>query len=122
MTEYVILLPGDETQWESASAERRATTYSRHERFMQLLHERGHTMTGGAELTHSRTTRQVRGDLDAVNGTDGPFGETVEQLTGVYLVSTDDLDDLLAVCGLLAGGESDGTPVEVRPLVPMSGG
>jgi hypothetical protein len=52
----------------------------------------------------------VRGTLDHVSVTDGPYAETVEQLTGFYLVESDDLDDLLNVCGLV----SEGDPVEVR--------
>jgi hypothetical protein len=44
---------------------------------------------------------------------EGPYAETVEQLTGFYGVDSDDLDDLLRVCGLLAG---DGG-VEVRAAV-----
>jgi hypothetical protein len=113
-TEYAILLPGDESAWERATEAERAATYARHQEFMRLLAERGHRITGGAELTPSRTAHVVRGELDAVSVTDGPFAETVEQLTGFYLVATDDLDDLLKVCGLLAGSGG----LEVRALVP----
>ena len=52
----------------------------------------------------------MRGTLDQVSVTDGPYAETVEQLTGFYLVETDDLDDLLSICGVI----SEGDPVEVR--------
>ena len=45
--------------------------------------------------------------------TDGPYAETVEQLTGFYLVESDDLDDLVDVCGILA---ATGDTVEVRPF------
>jgi hypothetical protein len=114
---YAVLLPGDESRWEEATDAERAATYARHERFAKLLHERGHEVTGGAELTHSRETRQVRGDLDAVTVTDGPFAETTEQLTGFYLVRTGDLDDLLDLCGLLAEQGTHGAPVEVRRVV-----
>ena len=72
---------------------------------------------GGAELVPSRETRQVRGRLDEVSVTDGPFAETTEQLTGFYLVRTADLDDLLGLCGLLGSDEADGVPVEVRAVV-----
>jgi hypothetical protein len=115
---YAVLLAGDEARWAGATDDERAATYARHEQFMKLLHDRGHELVGGAELTHSRQTRQVRGELDDVTVTDGPFAETTEQLTGFYLIRTADLDDLLNVCGLLAGNEADGAPVEVRALVP----
>jgi hypothetical protein len=103
MTQYVILLPGNESRWQSATEDERAAMYDRHRRFMALLAERGHTMIGGAELTPSSQARVVRGDLDAVTVSEGPYAETVEQLTGFYGVESDDLDDLLNVCGLLAG-------------------
>jgi hypothetical protein len=113
MTQYVILLPGDEAAWHGAGRDERAATYDRHRRFVELLHERGHRVIGGAELTHSSQARVVRGDLDAVTVSEGPYAETVEQLTGFYGVDSDDLDDLLKVCGLLANGSA----VEVRAAV-----
>jgi hypothetical protein len=110
MTTYVVLLPGDEATWESASEEHRAAMYAKHGEFARLLEERGHKITGGAELTHSREARVVRAD----GVTEGPYAETVEQLTGFYTVETDDLDDLLEVCRVLAGPEG---AIEVRAAV-----
>ena len=83
------------------------------------LGERGHTVTGGAELEHSRGAKVVRGTSGAVSVTDGPYaaplGEAAEQLGGFYLVSSDNLDDLLDVCGILADGDG---AIEVRVCVP----
>lgn len=119
MTEYVVLLPGDESTWETASADYRAAVFARHEEFSRLLAERGHVVTGGAELTHSREAKQVRRGPDgSITVTDGPYAETVEQLSGFYVVQSDDLDDLMALCGILAG--DDGV-VEVRAAVDHSG-
>jgi hypothetical protein len=115
MTEYMIMLPGDESTWEAADEATRAAMYARHGEFQQALQERGHKMTGGAELAHSRTARTLRATNGTVSVTDGPYAETVEQLTGFYLVSTDDLDDLLDVCRLLASSEG---AIEVRACVP----
>ena len=50
--------------------------------------------------------------------TEGPYAETVEQLTGFYLVQTDDLDDLIAACGILSS--PDGA-IEVRACVDHEG-
>jgi len=118
MTTYAVLLPGDESTWESASAEQRAAMYDKHNRFAQLLAERGHKVTGGAELTNSATGRIVSGSLDSVTVTDGPYAETTEQLTGFYTVDSDDLEDLLNIAGILAEG---GGRVEVRACVDHSG-
>ena len=118
MTTYVVLLPGDEAVWEAANEEERAAVFARHEEFSRLLAERGHTVTGGAELTHSRGAKVVRARPEG--GTvvaDGPYAEAVEQLSGFYVVDSDDLDDLLEICGILA--DTDGA-VEVRAAVDPS--
>ena len=109
-TTYAVLFPGNEKAWAEASPAERARVYGRHGRFTELLAERGHRITGGAELADSAGAKVVRGTLDNVTVTDGPYAETVEQLTGFYLVESDDLDDLLNICGVV----SDGDPVEVR--------
>ncbi len=118
MTRYVVLLPGDEGVWERATAEEQAAVYARHEEFARLLEKRGHTIVGGAELTHSRSARVVRRGADGrLTVTEGPYAETVEQLTGFYLVDSDDVDDLMDACGILADAEG----VEVRAAVDHSG-
>ena len=116
MSEYVIFLPGDESAWAAKPQAEKEATYAKHREFATLLAERGHKVTGGSELT-SKEAKLVRGSLDHVTVTDGPFAETVEQITGFYLVETDDLDDLLNVCGLLATVED---ALEVRACVGSS--
>lgn len=113
MTEYMVLLPGNEDVWEQSTPEQREATYARHAEFAERLKERGHTITGGAELTHSRSARTVRATPDGVVVTDGPYAKSVEQLSGFYLVQSNDLGDLQEICGLLAVDE----PVEIRALV-----
>ncbi|MGL4177430.1 MAG: YciI family protein, partial [Dermatophilaceae bacterium] len=115
MTTYAILLPGDESTWEAMDAEQRAAVYAEHDRFSAELERRGHRITGGAELTHSRTTTLLRPGPDGPLVSEGPFAETVEQLGGFYVVESDDLPDLLDVCGILV---AMGDVVEVRATVP----
>jgi hypothetical protein len=117
MSRYAILLPTGEDRWAQATVEEKKAGYAAHAEFTRLLAERGHKMTGGAELTPSKQAKVVRGSLDDVSITDGPFAETAEHLTGFYLVETDDLDDLLQVCGQLARQE---IVVEVRRCVDPS--
>lgn len=119
MTTYVVLLPGDESAWESATEEHRSAVYAKHGEFSRALEERGHTVTGGAELAHSREAKVVRRSPSGITVTDGPYAETVEQLSGYYVVETDDLDDLLEVCAILADGDG---PVEVRACVDSTEG
>jgi hypothetical protein len=114
MSQYVVLLPGDEAEWEAAPEERRQATYAQHHEFAKLLEERGHRVTGGAELAHSRETKLLRTTADGTQTvTHGPFAETVEQLTGFYLVESADLEDLLEVCKVLGKGEG---VIEVREM------
>ncbi|MFN8193216.1 MAG: YciI family protein [Nocardioidaceae bacterium] len=117
MTEYVVLIPGNEAAWAAASPDERSAMYDRHRAFATMLQERGHRVTGGAELTPSATARTVRATGGEVRVTDGPYAESAEQLTGFYVVESGDLEDLLDVVGFLAGAE--GT-LEVRACVPMS--
>jgi hypothetical protein len=117
MTQYIVLLPADEARYGTAAPQDRADLTAAHGEFVQLLAERGHKMTGGAQLTPSSSARVVRGTgLDDVTLTDGPYAESAEQVGGYYIVESSDVDDLAKVCGRLLA-----TPfheaIEIRPLV-----
>ena len=115
MTTYVVLLTGDETTWERLTAEQQASVFAKHEEFAGMLAARGHRLAGGQELMPSQTTKKItKGSDGKVAVTDGPYAETVEQLGAFYLVDSDDLEDLIEICGVLA--ESDGA-IEVRAAV-----
>jgi hypothetical protein len=118
MTEYIVLIPDNEADWARADEAERARVYGKHREFAAALAERGHKMTGGAELTPSREARTVRRGADGLQITDGPYAEAVEQLSGFYLIESDDLDDLLQCVGILAEGES---ALEVRACRGGSG-
>ena len=112
MTQYVVLLPGDESAWEDTPQADKERVYSIHREFAQALEERGHKVTGGSELAHSRDAKVLRTASDGTHTvTDGPYAETVEQLTGFYVVDSPDLDDLIEVCKILGRGEG---AIEIR--------
>jgi hypothetical protein len=114
MSRYIVLIPDDEAAWEASTEEDRQRMYALHQKFSELLEERGHKMTGGAELAHSRTAKTLRTAADGTTTvTDGPYAEAAEQLTGFYLVDTDDPEGLIECCKVLAEGES---VIEVRPF------
>ena len=92
MTRYMVLIPDNEDAWEASSAEEKAAMYARHREFAELLAERGHKVTAGAELTRSNTAHIVSGTRDDVVVTQGPYAEAAEQLTGFYLIESDDLE------------------------------
>jgi len=115
MTTYAVLLPGNEAAWADASEEQKQEMYGHHREFARLLAERGHKQTGGAELTPTAEARVLRTDSDgAQTVTQGPYAETAEQLSGFYLIESDDLDDLIECCKVLGRGES---AIEIRPCV-----
>lgn len=118
MTEYVLLIPGDESVWENMTQEQRAEHFACHDEFSQALEARGHEVTGGAELTPSRTGHTLRRDGDRITVTDGPYAESAEQLGGFYVVSTDDLADLVEVSRILLRAEA---ALEIRECVDHSG-
>jgi hypothetical protein len=113
MTEYVVLIVGDADRWwTSMSLKERQDGYAEYARFGEELARRGHKVTGGAELHQSSEARSIRPGSSVV--TDGPFTETAEQVGGFYLVETDDLDDLLDCCTIIA---AVGDGIEVRRTV-----
>ncbi|NCT92439.1 hypothetical protein GXB85_16000 [Cellulomonas sp. APG4] len=114
--EYVLLLHGDESVWANATEAEQLAAYELHGEFARLCGERGHRITGGAELEPAATSLLVRQEPGGEpQVTEGPFAETVEQLGGYYVIATADVQDLARIAGMLVTG--DGT-VELRPTVP----
>ncbi|SDD88514.1 YciI family protein [Auraticoccus monumenti] len=113
MTQYVVLIVGDaERWWTTMSEEQRTAGYAEYERFDAELTRRGHSVTGGAELKGNSTARSIPAGGGGV--VDGPYAETAEQVGGFYLVETEDLEDLLDCCQIIA---ALGDGIEVRPVV-----
>lgn len=111
MAKYVVLIPGNEDTWDATPQEDKQRVYQAHTEFAKLLADRGHSFVEGAELVRSDQARIVSGSVDEVTVTDGPYAEAAEQLTGFYVIETEDVDDLLACVGRLC---SDEGRVEVR--------
>lgn len=113
MTEYVVLIVGDADHWWTAMSEQqRKEGYAEYGRFAQQLGERGHRVIAGAELQQSSTIRTVQPGGTAV--TDGPFAETAEQVGGYFHIETEDRDDLIECCKIIA---ALGDAVQVVPTV-----
>ena len=113
MTEYVVLIVGDADRWwTTMSEDKRQAGYAEYNRFAEELGKRGHKITGGAELHATSQGRRIpRG---GGTPTDGPFAEVTEQVGGFYQVETEDLDDLVDCCQIIA---ALGDGVEVRRVV-----
>ena len=115
MTDYVILFPADnEAEWEAGSEADHQATFDIDAEFAALLRSRGGTVTGGAGLAHSSRARTLtRGPQQSVLVTDGPFAESVEQISGFYLVTCEDYDALVQSAEVLTRAHP---VVEIRPV------
>jgi hypothetical protein len=115
MTDYVVLFPADsEAEWNAGSDADHEAVYDTDREFARLLEQRGGRITGGAELADTRRTHVVRrGPNGTALLTDGPFAESAEQLSGFYLVSTDDEEGLLEAARVLVRSHP---AIEIRPV------
>lgn len=117
MTEYTLIIVGDADRWwTSMSLKERMDGYAEYARFGEELARRGHKVTGGAELHQTSEAKSIRPGSSVV--TDGPFTETAEQVGGFCLVETDDHQDLLDCCKIIA---AMGDGIEVRRTVDPGG-
>ena len=115
MTEYVVMFPADnEAEWEAGTEADHQATFDTDFEFGQLLKARGGAVVGGAGLTHSSRARTIRRAPDSdVLITEGPFAESVEQVSGFYIVTCDDYDALVEAAQVLTRAHP---VVEIRPV------
>jgi len=115
MTDYVILFPADnEAEWNQGTEADHQAVYDTDNEFGRLLEQRGGRIIGGAELASTRRTRVVRrGPNGTALVTNGPYAESVEQLAGFYVVTTDDEAGLIEATKVLIRSHP---AVEIRPV------
>lgn len=111
--QYLAMIYGDQSVWESFSPEQREDAYKQYGAFAAEAQQAG-VMAGGEELdsTSTATTVRVRGDETLV--TDGPFVELKEALGGYFVLECGSMDDACAWAAKIPGA-SHGA-VEVRPV------
>ena len=113
--QYMLLLIGEEPNWEDVSPEEMQKTLDQMKRYNDELKEAG-AMVSGHGLRERATASVVRfGAGGETTVTDGPFAETKEQLMGFWIVESANLDEALAWARKAPLGE--GEAIEVRPLV-----
>ncbi|GAA1794263.1 YciI family protein [Nocardioides hankookensis] len=115
MPDYVVMFPADsEADWESRTPADRQATFDTDYEFGQRLAARGGAVTGGAGLTPSSQTRTLRrGPESQALVTEGPYVETVEQISGFFMVTCDDYDALVEAAEVLVRAHP---VVEIRPV------
>ncbi|NUR86299.1 MAG: YciI family protein [Nonomuraea sp.] len=92
--EYVLLVVGDETPWAQAGPQERQAVYARWGAFEEHLSRRG-ALLGGQQLAHSSTATTVRRSGGQVLITDGPYAETVEQISGYVRIQAESLAEAM---------------------------
>ncbi|MCL8024138.1 YciI family protein [Nocardioides bruguierae] len=111
----VLLHEEDPDAWLRASAQERQAAFDRHRAFDAAVEERG-TLLAGAALEETGRARVLHPGADGARTvTDGPFAESTEQLTGMYLVDLPSVEVALELVALLPTGYR----VEVRGSVPL---
>jgi hypothetical protein len=112
MAQYLVLIYGDETDWEHASEDDQAQLMEEHNRFSEAA---GPALLGGNALEATTTATSIRKDAAGeAQVTDGPFAETKEALGGYYLLEAGDLDEAIR---LAKGVPAPQGGVEVRPVM-----
>lgn len=115
MTKFMILIYGDEQRWEAMSAEEEAAIDAGHRAFRERA---GAAVLASGQLEPKSMATSVRPGRDgAPLVTDGPFVESKENVGGFYLLEAADLDEAIALVGLLREVSQDHSGVEITPLV-----
>ena len=115
MAKYMLLIFGDEKQWDAMTPDERTAHDAAHRSFSATA---GARIVGGGELELASIATTVRlGASDELVTTDGPFLETKEALGGFYLLDAADLDEVLKLVALLPEVHASHSAVEIRPLV-----
>ena len=118
MTQYLLAVHGDETDWAALSPEDQQRAYKQVDAFNEELKAGGAWVFAGG-LHPDSTATVVRTADGKVVTTDGPYLETKEQLGGFWIVEASDLD---AALGWAAkGSQACMAPVEVRPFQDDAG-
>ena len=115
MAKYMLLIYGDDQQWEAMTPEQAKVHDAGHAAFRAAA---GSRIVGGEELELASVATSLR--TDSAGGfvtTDGPFLETKEALGGFYLVEADDLDEVIKLASQLPEVHAGHSGVEIRPVV-----
>jgi hypothetical protein len=115
MAKYLILIYGDEREWDAMAPEQVRAHHAAHGAFFQAA---GAAVVGGHQLESSSVATSLR--MDPAGGyttTDGPFLETKEALGGYYLIDVPDLDAAVALAARLPEVAASHSGVEIRPIV-----
>ena len=111
---YMLLIYGNEAEWDTCSEAEQAAVMRGHRQLEEDLRKADKYKTCDAlEPTRAATTIRVRAGKTLV--TDGPFAETKEQLSGFYLIEAKDVDEAIKIAARIPSARVGS--VEVRPTI-----
>ncbi|MGL5851778.1 MAG: YciI family protein [Phycicoccus sp.] len=114
MAKYLVLIYGQEREWESMSAEEQQRLGEGHR---DLVAAAGRGVLDTRELEPASVATTLRADAaGTVTATDGPFLETKEAVGGYYLLEARDLDEVMAWASRLHESSASHGGVEIRPV------
>lgn len=111
MTQYLVLIYGNEQRWQNASAAEMRQIDAGHRAFRTKA---GTAVLSAGELQPPAAATSLRAGPTV---TDGPFLETKEVVGGFYVLEAADLDEAVTLVTELAEVAHDHSGVEIRPLV-----
>jgi hypothetical protein len=115
MTEYLVLIHGDEKTWNEWTPEEDAANGEAHARFREAA---GAAVLSGRALEPSTASRSIRPDhAGGFLVSDGPYAETKEVIGGYYLLEAPDLDEAVRLAKLIPEASAPTSGVEVRPVM-----
>ncbi|MBA3433696.1 MAG: YciI family protein [Actinobacteria bacterium] len=111
--QFMALIYGDASRWESFSASEREAVYDTYRAFADDAGKAG-VMVGGGELAATRDATTVRVRSDEILVTDGPYAEVKEALGGYFLLECGSMDEAIDYAARIPGAEHGA--IEVRPV------
>ena len=115
MAKYMLLIFGDDAEWDAMTSEQRKAHDAAHSAFAAAA---GSKIVGGEELELAPMSTTLRSNgAGGVITTDGPFAETKEQVGGFYLLEASGLDEVIKLASMLPEVQVSHSGVEIRPVV-----
>jgi len=111
--QYLALIYGDATRWESLSPEERSEVYGAYSAFAEEAGKAG-VLVGGEELDSTATATTVRVRDNETIVTDGPYAELKEALGGYFVLECGSIGEACEWAARIPGA-SHGA-IEVRPV------
>jgi len=113
---YIFLAYGNESAWANLSTSDQQAEGQKFAAFIKDVEQRG-IKELNARLQPSRNAKTVRTQNGKLAIEDGPYVETEEQISGVYILNCKDLDEAMEYAGKLPAARFG--IVEVRPLAEV---